>query len=378
MRKNKIEFYKHNLTSKDKENCMKVLDSIFLTTGEWVKKFEIKFAKYLNIKHVVTVNTCTDALELSLRYFKIGPGDEVITTPMSFIATSNVIEYCGAKPVFVDVEESTGNINADLIETRITSKTKAIVCVHLYGHMCDMKKIHKIAKKHKLVVIEDAAHCIEGERDGVRVGELGDAACFSFYATKNIASGEGGAIATNNDKMNEWLLKARQHGMSKNAVDRYSKSYEHYDMEFLGYKCNMTNIQASLLFSQLESIEKFRNKKDAIAKKYNKGFKINPFIKIPSVLKNTKHARHIYTIWVDPKKRDQYLHEIQNQNIGVAVNFRSIHLMKYYKDKYGYKKGAFPIAENIGNSTITLPLYPKLTIEEINYVIKSVNEIVKT
>ncbi|MBI5127050.1 DegT/DnrJ/EryC1/StrS family aminotransferase [Candidatus Roizmanbacteria bacterium] len=376
MRNKKIEFYKHNLSLTDKNNVRKVLDSIFLTTGEWVKEFEKKFSKYLNIKYVVTVNTCTDALELSLRYFNIGKGDEVITTPLSFIATSNVIEYCGAKPVFVDVEESTGNINADLIESKITSKTKAIMPVHLYGHMCDMKKIRKIANKYSLKIIEDAAHCIEGKRDGIRVGQYGNSSCFSFYATKNIASGEGGAIATNDKKMYEWLLKARQHGMSKNAVDRYSKKYEHYDMEFLGFKCNMTNIQASLLFNQLDNVEKFRSQKELIAKKYNKGFQKNENIKFPMVLEKTKHARHIYTIWVDPSKRDEYLHKIQNENIGVAVNFRVIHLMKYYKDKYGYKKDSFPIAEKIGDSTITIPLYPKLTEKEINYVIKSVNNVV--
>jgi dTDP-4-amino-4,6-dideoxygalactose transaminase len=372
----KIEFYRHNLSTSDLANCKKVLKSIFLTNGEWVREFEKDFASYLNIKYVVTVNSCTNALELSLRYYGIKEGDEVITTPMSFIATANVIEYCGATPVFVDVEESTGNINADLIEAKITSKTKAIIPVHLYGQMCDMKKIRKIAKKYSLKIIEDAAHCIEGERDGIKVGHYGDSASFSFYATKNLASGEGGAIATNDKEMYEWLMKARQHGMSKNAIDRYSKKYEHYDMEFLGYKYNMTNIQASLLLDQLKHIEEFRTAKQSLAQRYDMNLSSSEFIKTPKVLANTKHAYHIYTIWVNPEKRDLFLSKIQDSNIGVAVNFRPIHLMSYYQKKYGYKVGNFPIAEKIGSSTITIPFYPKLKEREMKYILKVLNEVV--
>lgn len=369
----KIEFFKHNLEIKDIKLINKVLKSIFLTTGEVTKQFEINFAKYLGMKYAVGVSSCTDALFLSLKYLKIKEGDEVITTPLSFIATANTIEYCGAKPIFIDVEKETGNINAELIEKAITKKTKAIVVVHMYGHMCDMKKISKVAKKYKLKIIEDAAHCIEGKRDGVKVGHLSDAACFSFYATKNITSGEGGAIATNNKSMYDWIKKARLHGMSSNASERYSKLYRHYDMEFLGYKSNMTNLQASLLINQLKEIESFLKKKERIAGIYSKEFKKNKNIAIPSVLKNTKHARHVFTIWVNSKKRDIVMNKLQEKKIGIAVHFRPIHLMKYYKEKYGFKTKDFPAAEKIGNETITIPLYPKLTKKEIDYVMKEVN-----
>lgn len=373
----RVQFYKHNLSAKDRTACQKVLNSLFLTTGETVKQFEEKLAAYTNNKFAVGLNNCTVSLFLSLKYFDIKEGDEVITTPLSFIATANPIEHCGATPVFVDIEPTTGNINADLIEKAITKRTKAIIVVHLYGQMCDMKKIRKIADKYKLKVIEDAAHCIEGERDGIKVGNLGDIACYSFYATKNITSGEGGAITTNDKKIADWFVKARLHGMSKNAADRYTKKYEHYDMEFLGYKANMSNIQAALLLNQIDNIEKFLQKKEKISQKYNKGFQKNAAIAIPSVLPNTKHARHLYTIWVDPKKRDAYLHALQDAGIGIAVNSRATHLMSYYKNKYQYKRGDFPIAEKIGDSTITLPLYPKLTTKEITYVINTVNKIVK-
>ena len=371
----KIDFYKHNLNTDDKRECMNALNSLFLTTGSYVKEFEEKFASYTDKKFAIGVNSCTDALFLALKYFDIKPGDEVITTPMSFIATSDAIEYCGAKPIFVDVEPATGNIDADLIEEKITSKTKAIIPVHLYGQMCDMKKIHSIAKKYKLKVIEDCAHCIEGVRDGVKAGEYSDIACYSFYATKNITSGEGGALTCDDEKKAEWLKKARLHGMSKNAADRYSKKYEHYDMEFLGYKTNMTNIQASLLLHQIDRIDKYRAKKDQLTQIYDKGFATNPNINHPKTLPNSIHARHLYTVWVDRKLRDEIMHQLQEAGIGVAVNFRCIHLMSYYQKKYGFKQGSYPNAEKIGDSTITLPLYPKLTKKETDYVIDTLNTI---
>lgn len=373
--KRKIEFYRHNLSAKDKKECLKVLNSLFLTTGEEVKLFEKKFAKYLGIKYVIGVTSCTDALFLALKCIGIKKGDEVVTTPLSFISTANAIEYCDAKPIFVDVEESTGNIDADLIEKAITNKTKAILVVHLYGQMCDTRRVREIADKHKLKIIEDCAHCIEGTRDGIRPGQLGDLACFSFYATKNITSGEGGAIATNNEDYYNWLFKARLHGMSKNALDRYTKEYEHYDMEFLGYKCNMNNIQASLLVHQLERVGEMLNKKEETAELYDLKFAQNPKLKILKILPRTKHARYIYTILVNPKKRDNYMKLLQEKGIGVAVNFRPIHLMFYYREKYGYKGGEYPIAEKIGASTITIPLYPKLKLDEVNFIVSAVNQI---
>jgi len=377
MRKRTIEFYRHNLTSKDKNACLKILDSIFLTTGEAVKTFEQKFADYMGAKYCVGLSSCTDALFLSLKYFGIGPGEEVVTTVFSFAATSNPIEHCGAKTVFVDVEKDTGNIDANLIEKAITPRTRAIIVVHLYGLMCDMKKIHSIAKKHNLKVIEDCAHCIEGMRDGVRPGQLGDIACFSFYATKTITSGEGGAITTNDAKAYEWLLRARLHGMHKNAVDRYSKRYEPNNMEFLGYKCNMTNIAASLLLGQLERIQSLLKKRELIAKLYHHGFAKNPRVQTPATAPNSVHARYLFTIWVDPRKRNEYISKLQDAGIRVSVHFMPISLLTYYKKKYGHKRGDFPVAEKIGDSTISLPFYPKLTAKEIRYIIDSVNAIIR-
>lgn len=371
----RIEFYKHNISQQDIDNAVGVLNSLFLTTGEVVSEFEGKFSRYLGSRYTVGVTSCTAALHLSLLACGIGPGDEVITTPMTFIATANSVIHAGATPVFVDVEPETANINADLIEGAITPKTKAILPVHLYGQMCDMRKVRKIADKHHLAVIEDAAHAIEALRDGIKPGELGDAVCFSFYATKNITSGEGGAVSTNNEEIAEKLKKLRLHGMSKGAADRYSKRYEHWDMEMLGWKCNMSNIQAALLLNQLENIEKRWQRREQICQMYEEAFKKDSGVTCLKVLPNSKSARHVFTILVPPPKRDSILGQLQERGVGVAVNFRAIHLLTFYRQTFGYKRGMYPMAEKIGDGTITLPLYPKLTDEEVRYVIQTVKEV---
>jgi dTDP-4-amino-4,6-dideoxygalactose transaminase len=371
----KIEFYRHNLNDEDKIEVRKVLDSLFLTTGEWTKQFEDKFAEYLGVPYVTGVSSCTNALEMALKYYTIGPGDQVITTPMSFIATANAIETSGAQPVFVDVEPETGNMDTERIEAAVTDHTKAIIPVHLYGQMCDMPELRRIADRYSLKIIEDAAHCTEGTRDGIRVGALGDISCFSFYATKSLTCGEGGAVVCHDADTNDWLRKARLHGMSKNAADRYSKIYEHYDMEFLGFKCNLNNIHAALLVNQIDRLDQICNARQQVAARFDEAFDGESGLKRPAILPDSFHPRHLYTLWVDPTRRDQYMHELQQSGIGVAVNFRSIHLMTYYRKKYGYRPGDFPNCEHIGNSTITLPLYPLLKDEEIEWIIKEVKRV---
>ena len=360
----KIDFFRHALRDVDKGEVARVLDSLFLTTGSMVSLFESLFSSYMRTKYTVGVMSCTQALELCLRYYGIGVGDEVITTPLSFVATANAIEYVGATPVFVDVENTTGNIDVNLIESVITPRTKAIIPVHLYGQMCDMVALRALADTYNLKIIEDAAHCIEGERDGYKPGMLGDAACFSFYATKNITSGEGGAITTHDEQMYKWLLKGRSHGLSSNAADRYTKKYEHYDMEFLGMKCNMTNIQAAMLLHQIERIEELWQQRKTVFSWYNQ--LLGDYEK-PSVLAG-KHAYHLYTLWLASDQRDAAIAELQARNIGVAVNFRPIHLMSYYRQKYGYSVGMFPQAEMIGSRTLCLPFYPDIEESKVERV----------
>lgn len=390
----KIEFFMHNIGKEEIAKVEEVLNSIFLTTGNVVKEFEDNLGRYLGCKHSVGVTSCTAAMHLSLLAYGIGPGDEVITTPMTFIATATSILHAGARPVFVDVESETGNIDVAKIEEFIFSKCKidnstghlinrstnnrvrAIMPVHLYGHMCDMRGIRSIADEYGLVVIEDSAHCIEGERDGIKPGQLGDTACLSFYATKNITSGEGGVIATNDDEIADKLRLLRLHGMSRGAADRYTDKYQHWDMELLGWKYNMDNIHAALLINQLKLVEKRWKRRQEICTKYEDAFRNLDGVDFPKVLPGTKSARHLFTIWVDSNRRDKLLWKLQESGIGVAVNFRAIHLLKYFRETFGFERGMFPMAEKIGDSTISLPTYPKLSDSELGYVIKIVKEII--
>jgi dTDP-4-amino-4,6-dideoxygalactose transaminase len=362
----RIEFYRHSIDENDIKRVNEVLNSIFITTGDVVRDFEYGFEAYLGIKNIIGVTSCTAALQLSLLAWGIGGDDEVITTPMSFCATANAIIHAGATPVFVDVEKETGNINAELIENKITRKTKAILPVHLYGQMCDMKRIRQIADKYGLIVIEDAAHCIEGVRDGVKVGQLGD--------TANITSGEGGAIATNDFDKAELLRMLRLHGIDKSAADRYTKKYQHWDMSVMGWKYNMDNIQAALLLGQLKRIDKLWRRRDEICRRYEDAFGSLKEIELMKTFPNSRHARHLFTIQVPEEIRDSMLIALQEKGIGVAVNYRAIHLLKYYREKFGYKEGDFPVSEKIGNRTISIPLYPKLTDTEVNYVIKTIKK----
>lgn len=370
----KVEFFLHNLGAEEKESILQVLDSVFLTTGEATYEFERRFSEYLGVPHTVGLMSATAALQLALLAFDIGEGDEVITTPMTFIATANAILHAGATPVFVDVEPGTGNLDAQRVEAAITPRTKAILPVHLYGQMCDMRRLRAIADKHKLRLIEDSAHCIEAVRDGVRPGQLGDAACFSFYATKNITCGEGGAVTVHTTEKADLLRKLSLHGMTKNAADRYRGAYQHWDMDTLGWKCNLSNILAALLISQVPKMQAWCARREAISRRYEAAFAQMPGVNFPRVVDGTQSARHLFTIWVDSAKRDEILGRIQKLGVSVAVNYRAIHLLTYYAQRYGFKGGEFPVAEKIGQSTITLPLYPRLTDEQVAYVIDSVRQ----
>jgi dTDP-4-amino-4,6-dideoxygalactose transaminase len=370
----KIEFFRHSIDREDRTRVDRVLRSIFLTTGREVEEFEAKFSRYTGLPYTAGLTSCTAALHLSLVALGIGPGDEVITTPMSFCATANAILHAGARPVFVDAEEETGNINAERIEAAVTKKTKAIIPVHLYGQMCDMKKIRSIAVTYRLKIIEDAAHAIEASRDGIRVGGVADAACFSFYATKNITSGEGGAVCTGNKKLADSLKMLRLHGIDKGAAERYTKQYRHWDMPVLGWKYNMDNIQGALLIGQLERIEALRMKREKIWNLYEEELRTVNGITLLKTLPKVKHGRHLFTVLVPPAGRDGLLRSLQARAVGVAVNYRPIHLLKYYRKNFGYKEGTFPVAEEIGRRTLSLPLYPSLKESEVKYIVRVLKE----
>lgn len=371
----KVDFFVHNLGDEEINEAVKALRSLFLTTGKYVDDLEESLAKYLEVKYTVGLTSCTAALHLSLLAAGVEPGDEVLTTPMSFVATTNSIVMAGATPVFVDVEANTGNIDANLIEKAITAKTKAILPVHLYGQMVDMKKIMSIAKKHNLKVIEDSAHALEAQRDNIRPGQLSFGACFSFYATKSITSAEGGAFATNDLNVAKLMKKLRSHGITNELAQRERTGLKTYDVDVLGWKYNMDNVQAAILINQVKKIEKQWKKREEIAQEYRKAFeKIG--IDMPYEYPGIKHGRHIFAIWVDPSKRDTILDYLNKNGVGAVINYPAIHLFTFYK-KMGFRKGQFPNAEEIASREITLPLYSKLKEEEVDYVIKKVIEAVK-
>lgn len=366
-----------------KEEIEEVVDSLksgWLGTGPKVAKFENLIANYVGAKYAIALNSATAGLHLSLIAAGIKEGDEVITTPMTFAATANVIEHVGATPVFVDVDLSSLNIDPFKIEEKITKKTKAILPVHMAGRPCNMDKIKKIAKYNNLKIIEDAAHAFGARIGEKRIGNIGDLTVFSFYVTKNLITGEGGMVTTNSRKYAELVRVYSLHGMSKNAWKRYSdEGFKHYLIEVPGFKYNMMDLQAAIGIHQFYNFERNQKRRKEIWNKYNQAFKDLPF-RIPSdPEKNTEHAYHLYTILLDIDKLKADREIIQNaihaENIGLGVHFISLHLHPYYKNKYLYKRGNFPVSEYISDRTISLPFSPKLTQRDVDDVIRAVRKI---
>jgi dTDP-4-amino-4,6-dideoxygalactose transaminase len=370
-----VPFYRHDLGRPELEEIADVFAGPILTTGEKVTQFERMFADYLGRRHALGVTSCTGALHMSLLALEIGPGDEVITTPMTFIATATAIMEAGAKPVFVDVEPDTGNLDARRVEAAITPRTRAILPVHLYGLMCDMRALREIADRRGLAIIEDCAHCVEGVRDGIRPGELSDTACFSFYATKNLTCGEGGAVVTDRDDLVDKLRLLRLHGMTKTAADRHREGYAHWDATMLGWKYNMDNIQAAILVPQLRRLDAKLSERERLAKHYAEKLSAIPTVRMPATRIGSVHARHLFPIWVGATERDRLIAELNKRQIQTVVNYRAIHLLTHFSDTLGHRSGDFPIAERIGDETLSLPFYPTMPLEFIDIVADAVANI---
>lgn len=371
----KVPFFLHDLGKAEVDAVAEVLAGPILTTGDWVSRFETRFAEYLGVRHAIAVTSCTGALHLSLVVLGIRPGDEVITTPMTFIATATSIMEAGAKPVFIDVEPETGNLDASRVEAAITERTRAIMPVHLYGQMCDMRALREIADRYGLFIIEDSAHCVEGTRDGIKTGQLGDTSCYSFYATKNLTCGEGGALVTNDDAVAERLRLLRLHGMNKNANDRHKEGYKHWDMTMLGWKYNMDNIQAALLLPQMDRLEANWNKRRDLARHYEDRLWDIPHLTRPRTLPGVDHSWHLFPVCIGAGRRDAVIESLQNRGISVMVNYRAIHLLTFFRETFGYKPGDFPIAEKIGDSTLSLPFYPNMPIEHVETVVETLMQV---
>src|SRR3989344_9262553 len=345
-RKNFLYFYTPQIPKEDIESVVKVLKSGWITTGPVVLDFEKKLKSYVGTKYVSAVSSCTAALHLSLVVLGIKQGDEVITTPLTFASVANVIVHTGAKPVFADVEKETGNIDPHEIIKKITQKTRAIIVTHLFGRPVNLDAILKIAQKHKLILIEDCAHALGAYYKGRHVGSIGDFGAFSFYVTKNITTGEGGALTVNNKHLADKADVLRQHGLSRNSWKRYTqKNIKYYKLETAGYKYNMTDMAAALGISQLKRFKKNQRRRQKIWSIYDRAFVNLPFIFSPKEDKATVHAKHIYPLILDLFKlkvdRDKIREALASENIGTSVHFISLHLQPFYKQLLDLKARYF-------------------------------------
>lgn len=353
------------------------MESGWLGTGPKVAQFEHDFASYKGAKYAAALNSCTAALHLSILAAGLEPGDEVITTPMTFCATVNAVIHAGAVPVLADVDPVTMNIDPHQIEKKITKRTRAILPVHFAGRPCNMDAISDIAQRHGLKVIEDCAHAIETEYKGGKAGTFGDFGCFSFYVTKNIVTGEGGMVLTRREQDIARIKVLGLHGMSKDAWKRFSdEGYKHYQVVECGFKYNMMDIQAAIGIHQLQRIDAYWRRRQEIWARYDEAFRHLP-IGLPAHPEaNTRHAYHLYTILIEERRtgisRDGFLNTMNRENIGVGVHYLSIPEHPYYQKAFGWKPEDHPHAMMIGRQTVSLPLSAKLTDEDVRDVIDSV------
>lgn len=384
--KNQITFGSPVISEEDISEVLDTLRSGWIGPGPKTELFEEEFRKYIGSKYAITTNSCTSALLISLSLQNIQPGDEIITSPITFAATVNVIDHLNCKPVFADVDPATMNINPAEIEKKISSRTKAIIPVHLAGRPCEMDYIKELSEEHNLKVIEDAAHAIEASYKGKKIGTMGTSTCFSFYVTKNITSGDGGIITTEDKYLAENARILRNQGITKGAWQRFkekstTESMPVYDIAASGYKATMTDMQASLIIHQLKKINEFLKIREKHFKHYNEEFENNDLLTTFKEEDNITHARHLYQVLLNTENltitRDQFRALLQTEGIGSGVHFIPVHLSSYYQKKYKYVRGSLPNAEYIGERTVSLPLSQGLSDEDIKTVITAVKKILQ-
>jgi UDP-4-amino-4-deoxy-L-arabinose-oxoglutarate aminotransferase len=366
-----VPFYRHSLYPENAQLVAKVLETPFLTSGPIGKEVEAQLCEYFGAKHAKLVNSWTNGAVATLLAMDIGPGDEVIVPSMTFIATANVVELVGAKPVFIDCDPDTLLITPELVKSAISKNTKAVIPVHMYGQMCDVKAIKDILPKdQKISIIEDCAHTFEAKFNGERPGKYSDAAIFSFYATKNVSCGEGGAIITNDDELFERIIQAVLHGMSAGAADRFKAGqYKHWGMDHLGTKANLPDLLACFLPQQIKTVDQRLRLREEIATRYENAL-LNSKIGFPKTNTGVLHSRHLFPIHVGSESRDKALLTLGEAGIGATVNYRSVHTMGYYENKYRFEKNDFPVSLSWGNGTLSIPLFPGMTSQEQDYVIE--------
>lgn len=378
MKKTKLENKKREIPlsspfiqQDDIKAVVDVLKTRWLSLGPKLNEFEKKFAEYIGTKYAVAVNSGTSALHIAVKSLGIGPGDEVIVTPFSFVASANCVLFEGATPIFVDIEPDTFNIDPKKIEEKITLRTKAIIPVDIFGRPCDKEAILKIAKKHKLAVIEDTAEALGAEYKGKKAGSFGDCAIFAFYPNKQMTTGEGGILVTDSKEIYELCKSYRNQGRGADG--------EWHDHVRLGYNYRLSDINCALGISQLQKIDKILKMRANVAAEYTKRLSKIKGIKVPfDSTKDLKVSWFVYVMQVDASKgidREKFMEELKKRGVACSDYFNSIHLMGFYREKYGFKPGDFPVCESIAKSTIALPFYTGMSKDDIQYVCDKVEEV---
>ena len=357
----------------------RTLDSAWIGTGPRVRELEKEFALLTGARQALATSSCTAALHLAMVASGVGPGDEVITTPMTFCATANAIIHTGATPVFVDCQRDTATIDPAAVEAAVTPRTRAIVPVHFAGRPADMDAIGAIAGKHHLLVVEDAAHAIESVFRGRKIGAISPLTCFSFYATKNMTTAEGGMITTDDEELARKIKVIGLHGLSADAWSRFSdQGYKHYDVVFPGFKYNLTDLAASVGLAQLPKLGRWLKRREQIWMRYQDAFADLPVTRPAAPAPDTLHARHLYTLLIHDDAvvtRDEFMSEMHRRRIGTGVHYRALHTHHYYRERWRFRAEQFPNAYFIGEHTVSLPLGPKLTDADIERVIVAVRGI---
>jgi dTDP-4-amino-4,6-dideoxygalactose transaminase len=376
-----VPFHRPSIGPEEFEAVRQVLESGWLTTGPVTHQFERNFAQYIGCKHALAVNSCTAALHLALDAAGVRMGDEVLLPTYTFTATAEVVTYMGARPVLCDSLCGAFNIDPDDAERRITPRTKAIIAVHIAGEACDLQALRRLASKHNLRLIEDAAHALPAWYQGKKIGADSDLAAFSFYATKTITTGEGGMLVTNNDDHARRASLMRLHGIQGDAWNRYrSEGNWYYEVVQPGFKMNLPDLLAAMGISQLRKADTFHERRCEIAEIYRRRFAVMDELELPNPSESAEHSWHLFIVRLRPEliDRNQFIRELKTAGIGTSVHFIPLHFHPYYRDRYGYQAGDFPNAEDAYLRAVSLPIFPGMTEAEIERVVTVVEHCVLT
>jgi perosamine synthetase len=364
-----IPFHRAALGEEEVRAAAEVIRSGWMTMGPKTFEFEREFAKYVGAEHAVAVSSGTAALHLALEAAGVRAGDEVLLPTTTFTATAEVIAYLGAKPVLVDVDPVTMNMDPEDAARRITSRTRALIPVHLGGQPCDMHEIHTLARAYRLRVIEDAAHALPSEYQGKRIGQISEFTCFSFYATKTLTTGEGGMITTNNSAAADRMRLMRLHGIERDSWKRYrAEGSWFYEVLEAGFKYNLTDFQSAIGLVQLAKCDVLRQARQAIAERYSNAFSSSDTLLVPTVRPDRRTSWHLYILRLLKADRDNFVQTLHRRGIACSVHFIPLHLQPYYRRAYGYKPGDLPCAEQQYRSCLSLPIFPSMSEQEIAYV----------